>query len=231
MKLNKRLLSLSEMVNEPYDLVWDCCCDHGLLGFKILAGGLIKQLNFVDVVPEITDKLALKLQQHGHHLPADVRWKVLCQDVSEIKLAESALQLPMTAKQLVIISGIGGDLMIDIMKRLVTTCKDLHLDFLLCPVQHTYKLRKVLRELEFKSKAERLVLENKRGYELLLISQIEGQAISLTGSDGLWKSHPSATIYLKKLMTHYQRSVIADKHNQLNQLALDDYRRVEQRYL
>jgi len=230
MKLNKRLLSLSEMVHEPYDLVWDCCCDHGLLGFKILASGLIKQVNFVDVVPDITDKLTAKLQQHGHHLPADAGWQVLCQDVSEINLEKSAQQLPIVSKQLVIISGVGGDLMIDIMKRIVTSYDDLNVDFLLCPVQHSYKLRKVLKDLQFKSKAERLVLENKRGYELLLISQTEGQPISLVGSYEFWQSNPDANIYLENLITHYQRSAIASEANQLSQFALDDYRVVKQQY-
>ena len=62
MKLNKRLLALAGMVKQPYDLVWDCCCDHGLLGFKILADGLVKQVNFVDVVPDIIERLDAKLK-------------------------------------------------------------------------------------------------------------------------------------------------------------------------
>lgn len=230
MKLNKRLLTLSEMVNEHYDLVWDCCCDHGLLGFKILADGVIKRLNFVDLVPDITNKLQLKLQQHGHHLPMDAQWQVLCQDVSDIALAKSASQLPNDAKQLVIISGIGGDLIIEILNNLTSICRGLNVDFLLCPVQHTYKLRKTLKALQFKSKDERLVLENNRGYELMLISQLEGQAMTLTGSDMMWKSHPLASRYLKNLITHYQRSLRSNDCHLLYQSALGDYCRLKEQY-
>ncbi|RBW47257.1 hypothetical protein DS885_04160 [Psychromonas sp. B3M02] len=228
MKLNKRLLTLSEMVNEHYDLVWDCCCDHGLLGFKILADGVIKELNFVDLVPDITNKLKRKLQQHGHHLPKDAQWQVLCQDVSEIALAKLASQLPNDARQLVIISGIGGDLIIEILNKLTPNCSGLHVDFLLCPVQHTYKLRKRLRELQFKSKDERLVLENNRGYELMLISHSAGQAMSLTGSDMMWKNNPLASDYLNKLIGHYQRSLRANQRDLLYQSALDDYCRLKE---
>lgn len=223
MKLNKRLLTLSEMVTEPYQLVWDCCCDHGLLGFKILADGIIKQVNFVDVVPEIINQLEQKLTTYAHHLPADSDWKTLCIDVALLPLLESQHTSGAKPKQLVIISGIGGELMIDILTELMKRYAGINIDFLLCPVHHTYKLRSALIKLNFKLKKEQLVIENKRGYELMLVNQVAGKKISLTGDD-LWLPQKNHQQYLAKLITHYQRIVGAsDQPDLLHHAALHDY--------
>lgn len=223
MKLNKRLLALSEMVIEPYQLVWDCCCDHGLLGFKILSDGLIKQVNFVDVVPQIINQLEQKLTTYAHHLPADSGWKTLCLDVALLPLLEGQHTNRDKPQQLVIISGIGGELMIDILTHLMTRFAGINIDFLLCPVHHTYKLRSTLIKLNFKLKKEQLVIENKRGYELMLVNQVAGKKISLTG-DALWLPQKNHQQYLSKLITHYQRiSGVSDQADLLNHCALHDY--------
>jgi len=223
MKLNKRLLALSEMVTEPYQLVWDCCCDHGLLGFKILADGVVKQVNFVDVVPEIISQLEDKLTTYAHHLPVGSCWKTLCQDVALLPLLHSELTTEAKPTQLVIISGIGGELMIEILTRLMHRYAGLNIDFLLCPVHHTYKLRSALVKLNFKLKKEQLVIENKRGYELILVNQVADKKVSLTGQ-GLWLPQINHQQYLSKLITHYQRIASAtNKSDLLNQSALIDY--------
>lgn len=229
MKLNKRLLTLSEMVTEPYQLVWDCCCDHGLLGFKILADGLVKQVNFVDVVPEIINQLQQKLTTYAHHLPADSDWKTFCQDVALLPLSNSDLIATIKPNQLVIISGIGGELMIEILTKLMARYAGLNIDFLLCPVHHTYKLRSALIKLNFKLKKEQLVIENKRGYELLLVNQVADKRLSLTGQE-LWLPQKNHRQYLSKLITHYQRVVEATNESvALNQCALIDYQNLFKR--
>ncbi|TEW55923.1 SAM-dependent methyltransferase [Psychromonas sp. RZ22] len=238
MKLNKRLLNLSEMVTSPYHLVWDCCCDHGLLGFKILADGLVKQVNFVDLVPAIIDKLDKKLSMYAYHLPNDVSWNTFCQDVASLQLMEDKhqSQLSPIPKQLVIISGVGGELMIDMLEGLMQRYRGYNIDYLLCPVQHTYKLRTALIKLNFKLKEERLVVENKRGYELLLVNQVVGKEISLSGKK-IWEPKNSHKQYLVKLIAHYQRMESSDSSHKLSQLdqelntkALMDYRLVLQEY-
>ena len=229
MKLNKRLLTLSEMVVEPYDVVWDCCCDHGLLGFKILADGLVKQVNFVDVVPDIIQSLNEKLNTFSHHLPYHVQWEVFCQDVGQLQLQNVSADSN-TANQLVIISGVGGELMIEMLTNLMMRYSGRNIDFLLCPVQHTYKLRGVLSKLNFKLKREQLVVENNRGYELMLVNQIGECNISHAGDD-LWQPTIHHKQYLSKLIKHYQRSVgAAGVDRFLYQSALDDYQLVYNQY-
>jgi len=227
MKLNKRLLALAEMVKQPYGLVWDCCCDHGLLGFKILANGLVKQVNFVDVVPDIINSLNTKLATHSHRLPIDVQWQTFCVDVAEIPLADNQylMQTQPSGKpqQLVIISGVGGELMIDMLDKLIEQYNGYNIDYLLCPVHHTYKLRNKLVELNFKLKQEQLVIDNKRNYELLLVNQVEGRDLSSTGNE-LWKNTKEHQDYLLTLITHYQRVTKADNiDNLINIAALKDY--------
>lgn len=226
MKLNKRLRALSEMVTEPYNIVWDCCCDHGLLGFKILSDGLVKQVNFVDVVPDIIQQLGTKLTQYGHHLPADSQWQVLCQDISELALANNK-EGRLLDKQLLIISGVGGDLMIEFITQLMQRYAGQDIDFLLSPVQHTYKLRSALLKLNFKLKRERLVIDNGRGYEMLLVNQLGTHDLTLTGQE-MWKQQPNHLHYLVKLIAHYQRIVETSKdHVSSEQAALNAYHAVQ----
>lgn len=212
MKINKRLAALSEMVSSPYDIVWDCCCDHGLLGMKILAECDVKQVNFIDIVPEIMHTLAAKMTAHADKFPETAKWNVICNDVSTLDLSisnnysgKSEQQSPkQSPKQLVIISGVGGDLMIEMVKALVSRHADIDIDYLLCPVQHTYKVRKALIDLRFKLKQERLIIDNHRGYELFLVNQNEGVDIALTG-DSMWENNEAHRRYLSNLIVHYDR--------------------------
>lgn len=201
MKLNKRLTELAQMVENPYDVVWDCCCDHGLLGLSILTNERVQQVNFVDVVPDIIEKLTQKMADISHHLPQDKHWRLLCQDVSTLNFFTDNSP---EKKQLVIISGVGGELMISMLQSLMLRYRGADLDFLLCPVQHTYKLRSALNDLNFKLIKERLVIENGRGYEILLVNQHGNCPVSKIGSK-LWEPIPSHAEYLSKLISHYQR--------------------------
>lgn len=211
------------MVIKPYDAVWDCCCDHGLLGFKILADGLVKHVNFVDVVPEITQQLQQKLLTYEHHLPCDVSWNVLCENVGELAILFDQKTQAKDYHQLVIISGVGGELMIEMLENLMIRYAGVNIDFLLCPVQHTYKLRSTLITLNFKLIREQLVVENNRGYELLLVNQVGDRSIDPTGSE-LWQPTLAHQDYLSKLITHYQRSLLSKNtdHN-MYEAALQDY--------
>ena len=211
------------MVIKPYAVVWDCCCDHGLLGFKILADGLVKHVNFVDVVPEITQQLHQKLSTNAHHLPGDISWKVLCENVGELALLDDQKAHAKNVHQLVIISGVGGELMIEMLENLMTRYKCMDIDFLLCPVQHTYKLRTSLIKLNFKLIREQLVVENNRGYELILVNQVGDRRIDVTGSE-LWQPTSAHQDYLSKLITHYQRSLLSKNIDiSMYESALQDY--------
>lgn len=234
MKMNKRLTALAEMVLEPYEVVWDCCCDHGLLGMKVLASGRVKQVFFVDVVPDILDKLKNKLITYGQQFPVHVKWEILCCDAGSVNLSliEENIddQRQISAKQLVIISGVGGDLLIDMLERIVTRNRGLNIDYLLCPVQHTYKVRAVLKKLKFKLKREQLIIDNNRGYEMLLVNQHQGVELTLTGNT-FWEKTVEHQDYLEKLIDHYQRIKNSRPQDEvLNISALKEYRNLYHKY-
>ena len=230
MKLNKRLLMLSKMVKKPYCVAWDCCCDHGLLGIKILSDGLVKQVNFVDQVPDIMTELQHKLTQYGHKLPLDCQWHIFCQDVAAITLIDTDNIATAPTKQLVIISGVGGELILTMLTRLMAKYSGKDIDFLLCPVHHTYALRQGLVNLNFSLIEEQLVFENNRGYELLLVNQSAAKSISLIGKS-LWQQDKEHRIYLQKLISHYQRMRKSRIGlDNINQPALEAYQALYREY-
>ncbi|MDA7746545.1 tRNA (adenine(22)-N(1))-methyltransferase TrmK [Psychromonas sp.] len=228
MKLSKRLSALSKMVKAPYKVVWDCCCDHGLLGFEILAKGKVKQVNFVDVVPEIMNDLEVKLLKYGHHLPSNSDWKIFCEDVCHLNLIENINEAKNSEQpqHLVIISGVGGDLIIEMLESLCTRYAGYNIDYLLCPVLHTYKLRRTLVKLNFNLKEEQLIIENRRGYELLLVNQQSRKKITLTG-DYFGQDKLEHEQYLLRLIQHYERVITLNNEDSiLNHNALRDYQNV-----
>ncbi|WGY44932.1 MULTISPECIES: tRNA (adenine(22)-N(1))-methyltransferase TrmK [unclassified Vibrio] len=206
MKLSKRLKRLESQVHHHYDHIWDCCCDHGLLGAALLerqAGG---QIHFVDIVPDLMTSLQQRLTTYfGQEWPC--QWQTYCMDVARIPVAD------MPGSHLVIIAGVGGDLMSDLIAAICSANPNTPLEFLLCPVHHTYTLREQLRHLKCHVIKETLVEDNQRFYEILHLTTHHQHGnqplVSLTG-DSLWRtecesSRQLAHRYQQKLLTHYGR--------------------------
>ena len=109
MKISQRLQQINQMIVNDYQHIWDCCCDHGLLGAALLERKAAQQIHFVDVVPNLMQQLEHKLQRfypqtaklHNQH-----GWQVHSTDVGQLDLADKH------TRQLVIIAGVGGDLTI-----------------------------------------------------------------------------------------------------------------------
>ncbi|KTF17937.1 tRNA (adenine(22)-N(1))-methyltransferase [Pseudoalteromonas sp. H105] len=205
MKLSHRLNAINLLVNESYEVIWDCCCDHGLLGMTLLERKLAKKVMFVDIVPELMNGLSNKLTQlMDPNLPCE--WQVQCQDVAGIELQPNA-------KQLVIIAGVGGELLLRLMQKIILNHEQQTLrglSFIVCPVHHTYSLRQGLARLGLGLISEQIITENKRFYEVLHVGFKSGAAIEPTG-DKMWdftdKNHHQ---YLNKLIEHYTRMIKKD---------------------
>lgn len=254
-KLNTRLQQIENMVTSQYHHIWDCCCDHGLLGAALLSrqntdeksansvtNNTASNIHFVDIVPDLMAELEQKLQRFYPALNANdsARWQTHCLDVTKLPLSKYQ------GKQLVIIAGVGGDLMIEFIEAIHQQHKNLTIDFLLCPVHHQYSLRSKLIELDFSLKDEVLVEENRRFYEILLVSSTRGtgnkvhRKISPVG-DKIWPSTSNtlssqqieiANKYLNKTLNHYQRMMLgfqkdtpSQKANEVQQI-IDAYRGV-----
>lgn len=201
MKLSNRLQQIEKMVTLQYNHIWDCCCDHGLLGCALLSRLDAINIHFIDIVPEVMAKLENKL----HRFYASSTWETHCLDVAKLPLTQYE------GNHLIIIAGIGGDLMIEFIEEIYKKHKGVNIDFLLCPVHHQFSLRQKLIELDFGLKHEALVEDNQRFYEIILVSSTSEKHSKITPvGDKIWQSKSKKQTeivdkYLSKTINHYQR--------------------------
>ena len=164
MKLSKRLSQIEALIGHDYTHIWDTCCDHGFLGTHLIEQQRAAHVHLVDIVPELISPLDDKLKalfSNAHNS----KWQTHCIDVSELPLQQYE------GKHLVIIAGIGGDLMIQCLKKLLSNHPTADIDFILCPIRQLYSLRQQLIAFEMRLKQEVLVKENNQYYEILYVSR------------------------------------------------------------
>ncbi|MHA2936935.1 tRNA (adenine(22)-N(1))-methyltransferase [Vibrio sp. RC27] len=208
-KLGTRLTQLASMTDGQYDHIWDCCCDHGYLGAHLLTKSSTSTVHFVDIVPELMAQLEDKLNRH---LPdCSQRWQVHCADVAKLPLES------FSGRHLVIIAGIGGDLMVTMLEALLKNTQYDNIELLLCPVNNAFHVRKTLRHHHLSLIDETVLEENGRYYEVIKIKkQIDtaGSDVALVGSR-MWQvnrpeQYAIVQQYLDKILLHYHRSAKSD---------------------
>lgn len=210
-KLGIRLEQLRLMVTSNYDHIWDCCCDHGLLGMALLQQTQLTQsqheiqkteIHFVDVVQSLIDQVKTKLQQHPvndyDRQRGESRWHTECKDVATIKLKKGQTNL-------LIIAGIGGEKTIELLTEIFSNNKQCDFELLLCPVHQNYNLREFLIQQGYGLRKEKIVKENNRFYELLNVSKSSHKALSLVGSEQWNYSRENDKCYLARMIQHFQR--------------------------
>ncbi|GIU19696.1 SAM-dependent methyltransferase [Shewanella sp. MBTL60-112-B2] len=211
------------MIEPRYEHIWDCCCDHGLLGAALLARKAAHNIHFVDVVPSLMLEVQQKLQrfypdaeleQQGASVDITVNtsqfskcplndsqsyWQVHCLDVAQLALADKA------QRQLIIIAGVGGELTIELVQQIIARHPQHSLEFILCPVHHIYKVRTAMAQLGLGLIDEHLMQENKRFYEILHLSSTSQVPLSAVGSN-MWNLNRNLDkCYLQNTLKHYQR--------------------------
>ncbi|BFM15470.1 tRNA (adenine(22)-N(1))-methyltransferase TrmK [Maricurvus nonylphenolicus] len=219
--LGPRLTRLYQWIGEAqakgtYHTIWDCCCDHGYLGIQILKNQLCDQLVFVDQVPHIIEQLQRQLEQQPELYPSE-RYQAVSGDAG-------ALVFDPAVKHLVILAGVGGEHIVDIMRAMAANAKgkDLdqvaQMDFLLCPTTTQFDLRQYLNAEHYGLLQESIVSEKGRDYEVIHVRQPQSgneyshalERVSLTGR--MWQSdHEHHQRYHNKLMRHYQRQMRGPK--------------------
>lgn len=211
--LGKRLKVIADLIGGEYEYIWDCCCDHGLLGMTLLDRQAAPHVHFVDISEALIQKLERNLTRYCNDaIPQNQSWRSYAQDASTIPVSK------FTGRQLVVIAGVGGDLTKKIIESLVrnqsTYFQRCEMDFLLCPVRHLFTLRKSLAELGFRLKKELLVEENSRIYEVMLVTltcktDTQLPLVNTAGSE-IWRPEDNAQKavakrYLDKTIDHYSR--------------------------
>ncbi|PCC97998.1 tRNA (adenine(22)-N(1))-methyltransferase [Halopseudomonas pelagia] len=230
MKLSKRLKQIQSMVAPGYAHIWDCCCDHGLLGASLLTREAAPHIHFVDILPELISQLQTRLEHFYPHAscPSQAsQWHTHCLDTAALPLAR------FPGRHLIIIAGVGGDLMTRFIKAICEQHPHASIDFLLCPVHQEYHLRQQLIRLGLRLSEEVLVKDNQRFYEVLRVSA-ESPAtartcdISPVGVD-IWRANTPeqasvARAYLAKTLKHYQNVQSGGREDVREEIA--DYRAV-----
>lgn len=145
----------------PSPMIWDCCCDHGYLGIKLLAEGLCDKMVFVDQVPHIIEQLAKKLA------PFDV-------GTHQLIIADAGtLAFDTDLRHLVIISGVGGERTIEIVGNMEAKNPDATITYLFCPSTRSGRLRAYLAEQGFGLLTEEVAFDKRRQYDILSVQKRE----------------------------------------------------------
>jgi tRNA (adenine22-N1)-methyltransferase len=232
MKLKKRLSAIKNMIlhnASNYKHIWDTCCDHGHLGFHLLSAlsetsskhspkAIVNSqsqccIHFVDIVPTLMQNIEVNLQKYAQ-ATSRISYQVHC-------LSTADLPLNATAKNdahLIIIAGVGGELLLQLVHSLLMSFPTHSLEFILCPVHHICHVRQGLQALKLGLVDEQLLQENNRFYEILYVSNHRGEKISPIG-EKIWQSNTSEqkaviAAYLKSCLQHYQRMQAHDSENQ-----------------
>lgn len=206
-KLSHRLLTLQHLIENEYEHIWDCCCDHGHLGMSLLSKFAKFQspptIHFIDIVPTLMDEIDAKLTRF--YPQSDFNWQVHCGDVSQLPLELAS------KKQLVIIAGVGGELIQEFVTQILKQHPHQSIDFLLCPVNEPYQLRQSLIALDLSLKSEQIINDNKRYYEALLVTNDTQHSAPISAvGEQMWQvineqQHAINQAYLAKTIAHYQR--------------------------
>jgi len=196
--LGPRLDALYELVvqiqqKSPYPVIWDCCCDHGYLGIKILAGELCEMLVFVDQVPHIIEQLGTRLAPFSNE-----RHQLIASDAGQLTLDQQQ-------RHLLILAGVGGERSVDIINAIEQKNPSTQIDYIFCPSTSQNALREYLAAKDFALLTEMLVYEKKRYYEILYVQgKAESKGLSAVPlSCNVWdENDPQQQHYLAKLKQH-----------------------------
>lgn len=206
MKISQRLNQIDRLIVKRYDHIWDCCCDHGFLGAQLLKREAAQTIHFVDVVNELMLALEAKLQHFSPVIPGSAKWQVHCSDVAKLPLD----QYPSDDTHLIIIAGVGGDLLIQLVSQILQNNPDKSLEFIICPVHHNFRVREQMTQYKLRLIQECLVKDNKRFYEIMHLSSpstapVCSEPLSNVGSSMWDLSNCDHQEYLASTIAHYQR--------------------------
>lgn len=195
MSLSPRLETLASLIEKEYDHIWDCCCDHGFLGRSLMDRYPNSVVHFVDQVDSIIRQLQEALSSS---CDLSKRWQVYCMDLNDLILPNSK------ESHLVIIAGVGGDLIAQFVENILKNNPGQRIDFLLCPIRQIYWLRGCLNDLGLGVIDEKIVSDKGLFYELLYISTSSDRPLSKTG-DRMWDfTLTEHQAYIEQILKHYQ---------------------------
>lgn len=184
MQLSKRLKTIIDLV-EPCELVYDLCCDHGLIGLNIYSNKISKNVIFNDQVDSIINKLEDKICDIYSYIPLGIDF-----------LKKPAKEIKFKNKSTIVLVGIGYGTIIRILPKIPQDC-------IIILSSHTkaLELRSYLNN-KYELLDEVLVEENDKYYEILKISTSNQSMISDIGN---FPKNEVLQSYLLQLHDHHQK--------------------------
>lgn len=202
--LGPRLNAVFDLVVEvqqsnPYPIIWDCCCDHGYLGMKIINENLSEKLVFVDQVSHIIEQLKTRLVNYSSS-----QYELVTADAGELRFNSQQ-------RHLVIIAGVGGECTVDIISAIKGSHPKVKIDYIFCPSTSQKALREYLIAHKFGMVHESIASENKRYYEILFVKSgaAAAELPRVSKINKMWDESDSGhQQYLSKLARHeHQKSL------------------------
>jgi tRNA (adenine22-N1)-methyltransferase len=193
--MSKRIQTFKTMY-QGENILWDLCCDHGLIGesFLDLDSDNIREINFLDNIPSIIEKLA----QRASYITKPRKINIYLHDCTKLKIINNETNL-------IIIAGIGGLLLIEILQSLLSN-PHLKANLILSPHTHLYEVRRFLNEGNFKLIDELLLFENNQYYEFIHVKanpEKNDQKVQVFSSK-IYQFYPDSQNYLKMQLKHYE---------------------------
>lgn len=204
-KLSPRLHAIFSLIQQvgPVDYVWDGCCDHGYLGMHILDSKLSGHLFFVDQLEHIIAPLAAKLSHLGLQ-----GYSLLTMDCGQLSLMQPG-------SRLVVIAGVGGRALVDMLRSLKQRHQGQRLQFIVCAANCVYELREYLAAECYSLLSEQIVSDRGRQYEVIHLGlngcghEKESGEERVTAVGKMWQQgNKDHLAYQQRLLAHYQRQVL-----------------------
>ena len=196
-KFSKRINELVNISDGPYDVVWDLCCDHGLIGEAFINANKVKsKLIYMDQVVSIMTKLETKIKA------SDITKGV---NISFITESCKTHNYDFQKKTLFILAGIGGELSIEILEQIQKSSNHLNnATFLISAHENMVNLREYLSKSRLGLIKEKLVFDKGKFYEMLLVNSSSDKTVSLCGKD-MWHSPENFHLdYIDDRLTYFQ---------------------------
>ncbi|RZA11377.1 MAG: hypothetical protein EOP10_33170 [Proteobacteria bacterium] len=175
----------------PDHVLYDLCCDHGLMGLKALLQNQASEVHFVDQSENALKALRLELRV----LPNDLQSKafVHCMPAEDCVLLDQPSDF--------IIAGVGIQTCISIISAVFPQGLGQH-RLIIAPQQKSQVLRKFLMDRNFRLFDETVTVERQRFREIIVVES-EGDTIDLYGHRFRTRTDAESLAFVRHLDQYY----------------------------
>ncbi len=187
MPLSERLTAVAQLIT-PGLRVADVGCDHGYLAIYLIKNQISGHVIAMDIGCGPLERAIQHVQEAG-----------LTQDI-EIRLSDGLTELKKNEADCIVMAGMGGPLMVDIMKRGEEICNEAH-EFILQPQSEIDKVRHFLEDNGYRIVSEDIVLEEGKFYPMMKAihgdMKLNNEIYYRFGKILIHEEHPVLRAYLR----------------------------------